>query len=177
MLNKRKLALLLTAVLIISTGSLLVEWYMLSSPIVPIPAGAIVVPDNYPTIQSAIDNATAHSIIFVRRGQYLGIVIDKPLTLIGENQQNTIIQGYSHHYDSKNAVTITADYVSISGFNITGGRDALLIQGNYCEVKNNSITNNEVFWESNGVDLLGDNNILKRNYYCLLFHGNNLQRH
>jgi hypothetical protein len=69
--------------------------------IVPSPANAepktLVVPDDYQTISSAIGNATAGDTIFVKKGTYEGpinqtIVIDKTLSIVGENAENTIIK-------------------------------------------------------------------------------------
>jgi nitrous oxidase accessory protein len=54
----------------------------------------ITVPDNYPTIQDAIANASPGDMVFVRSGNYRGgIVIDKPLTLQGEDAKTTTIVG------------------------------------------------------------------------------------
>ena len=46
----------------------------------------IVVPDNYPTIASAIGNASSGDTILVRSGTYFehSLTIDKTLVLIGE---------------------------------------------------------------------------------------------
>ncbi|MGB8276073.1 MAG: flagellar motor protein MotB, partial [Alphaproteobacteria bacterium] len=53
----------------------------------------IVVPDDYPTISSAIGNATAGDTIFVKKGTYdeQTLIINKTLSLIGEDANNTII--------------------------------------------------------------------------------------
>lgn len=105
--------------------------------IVPLPANAapktIIVPDDYPTISSAIGNATNGDTILVREGTYEGpinqtIVIDKALSIVGENAENTIIKLYPAyniswiltacfftHYD---AITINADNVRLSNLTI-----------------------------------------------------------
>jgi nitrous oxidase accessory protein NosD len=56
----------------------------------------ITVPDDYPTITEAVGNATAGDTIFFKKGTHEGpidqtVVIDKPLSLIGENAESTIL--------------------------------------------------------------------------------------
>ncbi len=58
------------------------------------PQKSIVVPDDFETILEAIYHAESGSIIFVRNGTYevpekWELIIDKPLTIIGECAQNT----------------------------------------------------------------------------------------
>ena len=86
----------------------------------------ITVPDDYPTIQDAVGNATAGDTIFVKAGFYPvtfhndGLIIDKPLTLVGENSGKTIIDANYRggHYRSRSIITIESDNVSISGFTL-----------------------------------------------------------
>ena len=79
---------------------------------------AITVPDDYPTIQAAINAANIGSTIFVRNGLYQeNIVVDKVLTLQGENREATVINGSFVN----SVVTITADGVVFSDFKIIGG--------------------------------------------------------
>ncbi len=54
----------------------------------------ITVPDDYPSIQTAVGNASSGDTVFVRSGRYLGgIVINKPMSLMGEDANSTIIVG------------------------------------------------------------------------------------
>lgn len=50
----------------------------------------ITVPDDYPTIQSAIDHANAGDTVFVKAGEYIvsgfGLTIDRSISLMGENK-------------------------------------------------------------------------------------------
>ena len=81
-------------------------------------SNVIYVPDDYPSIQSAIDNATAWDTIIVRDGTYTErIVVDKPLTIQSEN-------GYTNcvilQKDGSYVINIINDFVTISGFKIIG---------------------------------------------------------
>jgi parallel beta-helix repeat protein len=54
----------------------------------------IVVPDEYGTIQAAVDNASSGDTVLVRSGIHNGSVsISKALALIGEDKENTVIAG------------------------------------------------------------------------------------
>jgi parallel beta-helix repeat protein len=93
----------------------------------------IIVPDDYPTIQAAIDNASAGDTIFVRAGTYDGhIEIDKPLTLKGENNQNTTLRLQGASWGGIIGIHVIASNVTISGFHLispksTGGNSVMLI--------------------------------------------------
>ena len=55
-------------------------------------------PGNYTNIQDAIDDASDGDTIFVYSGVYpADIIIDKSISLIGENQDNTIIEYVKIH--------------------------------------------------------------------------------
>ncbi|MHA2040097.1 MAG: hypothetical protein ACW98X_27130, partial [Promethearchaeota archaeon] len=74
-------------------------------------------PNNYTTIQSAIDDASHGDTVFVYKDSspYYGVVvINKSICLIGEDKNTTIIDGM--HIE--NCVNVTADTVTISGFTI-----------------------------------------------------------
>lgn len=75
----------------------------------------IIVPDQYPTIQAAINNASDGDTIFVRAGTYCEhVVVNKTVALLGENKDATIIDGSSVGI----VVNVTRDGVGISGFTI-----------------------------------------------------------
>ncbi len=101
-----------------------------------VPLGAIIVPDDYPTIQAAIGNASAEDTIFVKKGIYycgLGkdLVINKSLTLIGEDANATIINGRYESYNFRpagyNTISIEASNVLITGFTMTNCENAIAI--------------------------------------------------
>jgi parallel beta-helix repeat protein len=60
----------------------------------PVNTSTVIVPDNYPTIQTAINNANDGDTVFVRRGIYYEhVVVNKTVSLIGEDESNTIVDG------------------------------------------------------------------------------------
>ena len=76
----------------------------------------IVVPDNFPTINQAIKNATDGDTILVRQGMYNEtLVIDKAITLRGEDTNKTIINGNM----SGTVIQILCDNVTVKGLTVT----------------------------------------------------------
>lgn len=81
-------------------------------------SSTITVPDDYPTIQQAVNAAAPSDTVFVRSGTYYEhVTIGKSLTLQGEDRDTTIIDGSG----SGSVVYITANYVTISGLTVTNG--------------------------------------------------------
>jgi parallel beta-helix repeat protein len=77
-------------------------------------------PGNYTRIQDAIDNASNNDAVFIYRGNYEeNLRINNPLTLIGENKNDTQISGGG--LSSDGIIEIKASYVSI--INLTIGDD------------------------------------------------------
>jgi nitrous oxidase accessory protein len=75
----------------------------------------IAVPDNFPKIQEAINNASNGDLILVSEGSYIeNIVVNKSVALIAKTQ-NVIIRSQN---DSNCAVLVQADNVAIIGFKI-----------------------------------------------------------
>jgi parallel beta-helix repeat protein len=104
----------------------------------------IVVPDDYPTIQMAVGNATAGDTVFVKSGTYNEtITIDKSISLIGENTNTTTIRvpyvtTNGGTFPQPTAIQASSSSVRISNFTIennnaygvgiaTGGIEALII--------------------------------------------------
>ena len=127
-------------------------------------------PNNYTKIQDAIDNASDGDIIFVYSGMYSeNVVIRKSIALIGENRNNTIIDGGG----SGDVVYVTSDNVTITGFTLQNSgsdlRDAGIglhaAQG--LHIENNIIVNNNddgvYIWYSNHCTICG--NIIGGNSY------------
>ncbi len=75
----------------------------------------LTVPDDYPTINAALQNATDGDTIFVKAGAYNErLVIDKAVTLLGEDKESTIINGTNRG----TVLLVKHDNVTISGFTV-----------------------------------------------------------
>jgi parallel beta-helix repeat protein len=108
----------------------------------------IIVPDDFPTIQDAINNATDGDTIFVRSGKYVeNLIINKTISLVGEDKITTIIDG--NH--TGNVVRITRDNVNIENFtvensgseNITDFNCGILVRtGSNCTITDNVLQSN-----------------------------------
>ncbi|UCE37856.1 MAG: right-handed parallel beta-helix repeat-containing protein [Thermoplasmata archaeon] len=101
--------------------------------------------ENYTTIQDAINAASPGSTVFVYNGTYFeNIVVDRTLNLTGEDKNSTIIDGSG----SGDVVTITADWVNMTGFTVTGGGGGMSNGGivlsnvDNCSVVDNYVTGN-----------------------------------
>jgi parallel beta-helix repeat protein len=81
-------------------------------------ARTLYVPDNYASIQEAIDAAQVGDTIKVRAGLYYeNLLVYKSITIQGEDWTSTIVQGDG----SSAAVWIQANNVVVSGFTIKNG--------------------------------------------------------
>lgn len=107
----------------------------------------ITVPDDYPLIQDAIDGAADGDTIFVRSGVYYEmLVIDKSLTLIGEDREHTIIDA---HKITEDVVHIIGSGVTFTNFTLghTGyiySSGSTPPSGIHVETSNNNITRNTI---------------------------------
>jgi len=124
----------------------------------PYPANAaprtIVVPDDAPTITAALGYALNGDTILVKSGNYSGstIVIDKSVTLMGEDANTTVIVNTDvYPWDLSwppppptVAVQISADKVKISGFTITDASANIAGNANHVQISNNIIPNGYV---------------------------------
>jgi parallel beta-helix repeat protein len=140
----------------------------------PVKTGStiITVPDDYPTIQAAINAASPGDMIFVKAGTYSEhVVVNKTLEVIGENTGTTVIDGYGTGV----VVTVTASNVNISDFTIqrSGSEEwsssgIYLHYANNCNVIGNHITKNKqigivIYYSSHNI--IAGNNITENEYY------------
>ena len=133
-------------------------------------------PGNYTKIQDAIDNASDGDTVFVyNEGSpyYERLVIDMSINLIGEDRDNTVIDGSGNG----DVINVTADWVNISRFTIRhgyylgyDGYDGIEINSN-----NNSIRENNILYVLVGIEInlnyniITDNNISYSRYGIFLF--------
>jgi nitrous oxidase accessory protein len=163
-----------------SAALLLVTVFLVACILVIPPAKAspktIVVPDNYSTIQDAIDNATAGDTIFVRSGNYnQNLTINKALTLIGQNT-NTAILTCPQLFNSSSIVgipfipvtyviNITANDVKIRNFTITNPTP-------YGAGINSKGNDNQISGViASGLAISGSNQVVAQNYITNQYSG------
>jgi len=118
---KKKLIGIVVCMLLIGTvlpsGTVMVE----RTPISTFTGNTLYVggsgPNNYTTIQGAIDDASDNDTVFVYDDSslyYENIIVDKSINLIGEDRNTTVIDG-DHNGD---VVCLLSDNINISGFTI-----------------------------------------------------------
>jgi nitrous oxidase accessory protein NosD len=135
-------------------------------------AATVVVPDDFSTIQEAVEYAAEGDTVFVKNGVYTvddntTLVIDKTLSLIGEDPENTVILGaFSLYPEDDVAIRVAAPNVTLSGFTITNCPVAIAIANYYaepypsgCRIINNNIVNNSegIRPQRNDVFISGNN--------------------
>jgi hypothetical protein len=143
----------------------------------------IIVPYDYPTISSAIGNATAGDIIIVKNANYSEqtLEIDKPLKIISAipyqvqislhpsthpvDYSGTILQEYN------DCISIRADNVELSGFQILSDGGDISAVGNQIQIINNTLGTQRT---SMGLQLTGDlSQVIGNSMSSLSINGNN----
>jgi len=134
----------------------------------------ITVPDDYLTIQEAINAANPGDTIYVKSGIYNeNIVVNKTIQLVGEQINTTIIDGNG----LETVVYVKADNVSITGFTIKNSNFTYPYSGVYlesvtnCNISGNLIVNNwfgiRLYNSSNNA--LSNNTVIDNKYGVELF--------
>jgi len=114
----------------------------------------ITVPDDYSTIQEAINNASDGDTVYVRSGVYIeNPIINKTINLIGENKETTII-------DVTAGLKIQQGHITITGFTIYDGHDAISLAANNC-----TVTNNIIKESTHGIVIFGNNSLIEGNVF------------
>ena len=122
----------------------------------------ITVPDEYFSIQEAINNSKPEDTIFVKSGIYFEcIVVDKNgLRLVGENKDTTIIDGCGAGI----TVYVEANNTVLNGFTIQNSGCNLTDSGIFLNHSfNSSISNNKVSKNNLGIYLSSSPNCVLRN--------------
>ncbi len=118
----------------------------------------LVVPDQYLTIQDAINNASAGDTVFVKSGVYYNETIDisKALNLVGENPDTTYLIGYGLGYPYFNLslieVNLNEGNFFISNFTIENASRGIDVFGNWLDGK---IVNCNILNNSQGIQING----------------------
>ena len=129
-----------------------------------------IVPDDYPTIQEAINHADEGDTIYVCSGTYYEhVIINKTISLIGENPINTIIDGGK----TASVVYVRASNSNISGFTIRNSGTSDRDSGVYVDhssgnnISDNIITNNKcgIFIYQSSKNTLTNNTINANKVY------------
>ncbi|UCH71783.1 MAG: right-handed parallel beta-helix repeat-containing protein, partial [Thermoplasmatales archaeon] len=131
-------------------------------------------PDNYTSIQSAIDDSNNGDTVFVHKGIYReALTVNKSILLMGEKRDNVILKP-----GNNDGIRINADGVEITGFTIDGewrkGQDnwdesAIDISSSGNFIHGNKIINSKWYgiYIYNSSDNLIENNEMIHNGICI----------
>ena len=125
----------------------------------------IVVPDDYPSIQQAIDSASVGDTVYVKSATYHeNLVVNKSISLVGENVDTTIIDGNPPE-GYRIPIKIQSDHVSVSGFKLLYGYAGITVGGvKFCSISGNRIAGNQ-----HGISLVSSSYCnITRNYFELI---------
>jgi hypothetical protein len=166
-----------SAVLLLVLVLLIASCFILSLPVKA--TRTVVVPDDYPTIASAVGNATDGDTILVRKGTYDGprnqtLMINKTISLIGEEAKSTKIIFHPAWYEEwyigtllsgyYSSMVVDAEDVTISGFTILTDGWSLRVNGDRARIMGNIITTH--------VEMTGSHQTFAYNTITSLYHPN-----
>jgi len=131
----------------------------------------ITVPDDYPTIQAAVDVANPGDAVYVRTGTYFEWVsVTKSLSLIGENPNTTIIESPAHTYGT--GITLSANNITVTGFTIRNHAAGMCVYSSYNTIEGNNILLNDdrnIFVFLNSKNNTISNNVISNGTWGLDF--------
>lgn len=156
---------------------------------------AITVPDDYSTIQQAVNAANPGDTVYVRAGMYFeNLAISKPISLIGAGAGSTKIDGRTRY-----AMYLTGSDIIVDGFTLevplsqTKNNDVVLM----LSCNDSLLTNNVIHggapayrpnpgWSLGGIEMTGcydntieENQILDTDEWAVMLfgcHGNNIRK-
>jgi parallel beta-helix repeat protein len=136
-------------------------------------------PGNYTSIQKAIDDTEDGDTVFVYDDSspyYENLIVDKSISLIGEDRLTTVIDGNEKKEDGADVISIKIDGVTIQGFTIQNSSIENLnqnwndfccgieIRSHYNIIKDNIITDNYQGIQLGGLSqIYSTNNIIQGN--------------
>ena len=119
-------------------------------------AQAIIVPDDFPSIQQAINAAQPGSTVYVKAGTYVeNLIVNKSITLMGEAEESTIISGNGSTVIQLEADDITVENLTIRDGGFTYNTNSGVISTGH---SNNSILNDIFLNELVSIYLNDSNN-------------------
>lgn len=130
------------------------------------------VPTDYATIQAAINNATSGDTILIQKGMYYeDIVINKSVSLVGEDRDSSIIYGHTAQY----VISITASNVNLEDLTIAKNEPNAVASGIFIASVGNIIQNNRIANNSGGLVIYSSgNNVISDNDISNNYNGVNL---
>jgi len=111
----------------------------------------------YSSIQKAINNASEGDTIFVSSGTYHEhVILNKTVSLVGEDSENTIIQGNG----TQTGLNIFNRNVNVTSFNIQNGTRGVYLTdyAYFCTITDCKLVNNTI-----GIFVKSGDNVLNRN--------------
>lgn len=154
---------MIKAMVLLLTFSLIAS-VVATLPSVTVHAAGVTVPDDYGTIQEAINHAKAGDTVFVKNGFYMeSIVIDKPLTLRGQSSQETMIVGPPRgHFVADQAILIKSNDVTVYSFCVEHTKTGIVADG----VDDIRILGNNVMdTEEQGIHISGHDVVISGNNF------------
>ncbi len=122
-----------------SLAFVLAATFLMSLAILPPPmteaeSKTTVVPDDYPTIQQAINHVAEGDVIYVKKGTYVeNPIVNKSISLVGEDRDSTVI-------DVTAGLSVESNSVTLTGFTIYDGWRGIVVSANCCRISGNKIT-------------------------------------
>jgi len=134
-------------------------------------------PADFHIIQEAINNATDGDTIFVRAGTYYEhVVVNKSMSLVGENRKTTIIGGNG----VGNVTEVVVNDVTVMGFTVRnngmGLKGIALSHVKNCKISGNNIENNTIgigLADYSSHNSISENKIATNNYGIWLGYSSN----
>ncbi|MFO7967286.1 MAG: NosD domain-containing protein [Archaeoglobaceae archaeon] len=140
-------------------------------------ASDIFVPENYTTIQQAVDNADPGDTVIVEDGTYNeNVEVNKRLTVKSRNgTENCVIRAENSDI---HVFRITADHVNITGFSATGTtrfeKAGIYLEARNCNISNNNVYDNKVgiFLSNASINNINKNTVSQSAFATLIRYSN-----